>query len=87
MRVIYSALTALAVLNFGVEARIGSQRQLQFEGELFLDVVGDNGDFPDGPLTLCQGECDTDEDVSFCCCEYDVKLVLSITVSHYYYVL
>lgn len=60
MKVVYGALTALAVLSLEAEARIGAQRKLQ--SELLLDVVGNNGDFPNGPLGLCQGECDTDDE-------------------------
>jgi hypothetical protein len=30
----------------------------------FLDTVGNDGNFPNYPLALCQGDCDVDEDVS-----------------------
>ena len=63
MKIICSVLAAFAVLNFSVEARIGAQRSLQ--GDVELEMVGNNGDFDNFPLRLCQGECDSDTDVSF----------------------
>ena len=56
MKVACIAMTALAVLSLNVEARIGQKRRLE-DVELFLEIVGDNGDFDEFPLGENPGSC------------------------------
>jgi hypothetical protein len=67
MQATLSVLAALFLLTSTVEGRIGevdggASRKLQKLP--FLEIVGGGDEFTVFPLGVCQGDCDSDEDVS-----------------------